>query len=483
MNTPQIGTRNIRGMNNKAKEVVELIRIQNLRLMSMVETKIMGGNPNFILNRLDNTWTCCHNSNGQNGARIMVFWDTSVLNVQVLLINKQAIHLAIQDRTLNASYFLSCVYGSNARRERKDMWDLIYSFSTSIKLPWALFGDFNACKDLSEKEGGTPLSPSDIKDFNNCLIDANLTFLIPKATIKNINQLCMRFLWGGADLKKKRSKVAWKDPVPQNDLQVMELWSAVQNTSIYEEEEKDQIVWSPHPKGIFSISTAYAALRRRNTKVDWTRVVWHKTSIPRQSFTTWLAVMGKLDTQDRLLSWGVLKVSVCVLCSNKDLREKLSTTGTCQGTTAGRIAPYRNNKWPFICSKEHYKSKANTVITLPHSSQSGHMETHWHLFFDCKFSNQVWQNVLEWCGIRRKPYSAANEWKWVFKHLKGGGLWDAICRTALCATVSELWRERNARIFTGKYRSRNQVLWTIINEVQIRFMDLQISAHDNQRNR
>ncbi|KAF5204288.1 RNA-directed DNA polymerase (reverse transcriptase)-related family protein, partial [Thalictrum thalictroides] len=152
----------------------------------------------------------------------------------------------------------------------------------------------------------------------------------------------------------------WK-PVPQNHLQVMELWSAVQNTSIYEEEEKDQIVWSPHPKGIFSTSTAYAAMRRsRNIKVDWTRVVWHKTSIPRQSFKTWLAVIGKLDTQDRLLSWGVLKVSVCVLCSNKDLREKLSTTGTSQGTTAGRITPCRNNKWPFICSKEHYKSKANT---------------------------------------------------------------------------------------------------------------------------
>ncbi|KAF5195300.1 Serine/threonine-protein kinase/endoribonuclease IRE1 [Thalictrum thalictroides] len=111
------------------------------------------------------------------------------------------------------------------------------------------------------------------------------------------------------------------------------------------------------------------------------------------------------------------------------------------------------------------------------------METHWHFFFDCKFSNQFWQSVLEWCGIRRKPYSAANEWKWVFKHLKGGGLREAICRTALCATVNELWRKRNARIFTGNYRSRNQVLWTIINEVQIRFMDLQISAHDNQRNR
>ncbi|KAF5208333.1 hypothetical protein FRX31_002080 [Thalictrum thalictroides] len=47
----------------------------------------------------------------------------------------------------------------------------------STAVPWVLLGDFNTCKSTNEKQGGLSLRPSDIKDFNDCLIEASLNEL------------------------------------------------------------------------------------------------------------------------------------------------------------------------------------------------------------------------------------------------------------------------------------------------------------------
>ncbi|KAF5191717.1 hypothetical protein FRX31_018697 [Thalictrum thalictroides] len=66
-------------------------------------------------------------------------------------------------------------------------------------------------------------------------------------------------------------------------------------------EENDTNIWTPSSLGSYSIKTSYAAFRRRKNKQAWTKLLWHKKMVPRQSFTTWLAVRGKLNTQDWLM--------------------------------------------------------------------------------------------------------------------------------------------------------------------------------------
>ncbi|KAF5197698.1 Dnase i-like superfamily protein [Thalictrum thalictroides] len=172
----QIGVWNIRGMNavGKVEGIVELVHRKNLSLIAAVETKVWGGNPNLILNRLCNHWSFCHNSNGQNKARIMVFWDSTALDVQILNIQKQAIHLDVTMFGSNTKFYLTCIYASNARTERKYLWLFIRSLSTSIKAPWALLGDFNTCKEMGEKVGGTLLQANEIRDFRECVNETNL---------------------------------------------------------------------------------------------------------------------------------------------------------------------------------------------------------------------------------------------------------------------------------------------------------------------
>ncbi|XP_013624706.1 uncharacterized protein LOC106359192 [Brassica napus] len=69
-------------------------------------------------------------------------------------------------------------------------------------------------------------------------------------------------------------------------------------------------------------------------------VVWFREHIPRNAFITWLVLLRRLPTRDRLRRWGLNVPASCVLCS----------TG---------------------------------------------VETHHHLFFECEFSSTLWKHFAQ----------------------------------------------------------------------------------------
>ncbi|KAF5182359.1 hypothetical protein FRX31_028056, partial [Thalictrum thalictroides] len=59
-------------------------------------------------------------------------------------------------------------------KTRQYLWENICNIAGTMDKPWALLGDFNTCKTVDEKKGGKPLKPCDIRDFNECLVEAGL---------------------------------------------------------------------------------------------------------------------------------------------------------------------------------------------------------------------------------------------------------------------------------------------------------------------
>lgn len=91
-------------------------------------------------------------------------------------------------------------------------------------------------------------------------------FILPKAVIKNIEQLLRSFLWKGDDVSKGCGKVAWD---------------------------------------IF---------RNKGPPVSWHKAVWFSGMVPRHALILWLAVRGRLSTLDRLASFGITQTLTCPLC-------------------------------------------------------------------------------------------------------------------------------------------------------------------------
>ncbi|XP_020269438.1 uncharacterized protein LOC109844736 [Asparagus officinalis] len=86
------------------------------------------------------------------------------------------------------------------------------------------------------------------------------------------------------------------------------------------------------------------------------------------------------------------------------------------------------------------------------------LETSNHIFFECQFSAEVWNLVMEWLKYRWRSCVWGLVLNWYSYSLKGKGPMKKLKRMCLSTAVYMIWRERNRRIFQGKRKLSAQIL-------------------------
>ncbi|GKA55820.1 hypothetical protein Tco_0754892 [Tanacetum coccineum] len=104
---------------------------------------------------------------------------------------------------------------------------------------------------------------------------------------------------------------------------------------------------------IFSVKLAWEVLRPRDVEVPWYRIVWFTHCIPRNAFNLWLIMRRRLKTQDMMRPWDV-----------------------------GPNTTVVSNRCP-LCNTQ--------------------MDSHEHLFFECRFSSKVWLSIRNLAGMDNIP--------------------------------------------------------------------------------
>ena len=143
--------------------------------------------------------------------------------------------------------------------------------------------------------------------------------------------------------------------------------------------------------------------------VQWAGAVWSSKSIPRHSFHSWLVVLDRNQTRDRLLSWGLQVSHLCLLCN----------------------------------------------VTS---------ETRNHLYMDCPYSYDLWSRLATKCQLQ-----PLRNWSDLLNQMialpppKQNKLLSLL---AWKATMYWLWRERNQRLHANTFRSVDSLIKTI--DLQIR---------------
>ncbi|XP_056691752.1 uncharacterized protein [Spinacia oleracea] len=64
----------------------------------------------------------------------------------------------------------------------------------------------------------------------------------------------------------------------------------------------------------YSIKKVYLKLMGSAPVQYWTNAVWGRLGHPKHRFIIWLALLGRLNTKDRLLKIGVTTDNTCLLC-------------------------------------------------------------------------------------------------------------------------------------------------------------------------
>ncbi|XP_018448680.1 uncharacterized protein LOC130507370 [Raphanus sativus] len=80
---------------------------------------------------------------------------------------------------------------------------------------------------------------------------------------------------------------------------------------------EDTMQWMPEgtPQQRYSTRMIYDVLRQEAPTVPWHKQVWFGGGIPKHSFRTWLMVLNRCPTRDRILQWGLSTDGNCLLCN------------------------------------------------------------------------------------------------------------------------------------------------------------------------
>ncbi|KAI8538315.1 hypothetical protein RHMOL_Rhmol09G0092900 [Rhododendron molle] len=209
---------------------------------------------------------------------------------------------------------------------------------------------------------------------------------------------------------------SWAFPITQS-LELNEVRRSLPPLLSSRVNESDYVRWTLNANGKFSIASLWDKLRTFFPKVGWHRLMWFPGHIPKCSFITWLAVQHRLSTVDRLMLFGISNSNQCSFC---------------QGS-----------------------------------------ESHDHLFFNCPFSQLVWDAML--AKLRVNWHSRTwSEWVTFLSNKKGKSLHVVLTKLVFTATVYHVWIERNIRKFQNKSCSGEVVAHKIYSMVRARLLSFQV---------
>ncbi|GKC45282.1 hypothetical protein Tco_1063004, partial [Tanacetum coccineum] len=279
-------------------------------------------------------------------------------------------------------------------------------------------------------------------------------FILPSRLMLELEQVLRGFLWCQGEFKRGKVKVAWDAvclPKREGGLGIRRLEEfnkALITSHIWSFLSSKESLWVKwihssillnvavpilskaadgislrtldNLEGDFLVAKVWDCIRHRNNEVTWFHVVWFAHQIPRHAINLWLVIKRKLKTQDKLRQWDVssdtnLNLLQCPLCE-----------------------------------------------TQP--------DSHEHLFFECRFSLQVWEHLKHFTCISNVPSDLNSIMDFITPLAKMRSARSIIFKLVFAASCYFIWQERNFRLFKKTKRTREQVIEAIKNTVRLKLL-------------
>ena len=67
----------------------------------------------------------------------------------------------------------------------------------------------------------------------------------------------------------------------------------------------------------YKAAVVWEEIRSKKGKKEWQRLVWTSLVVPKHAVIAWMAILNKLPTKDRLMSWEMVMDGLCCFCKQK----------------------------------------------------------------------------------------------------------------------------------------------------------------------
>lgn len=166
---------NIRGLNDpiKHREVKKYLYSNNIKLVALIETKVKAKNSTKIRKKFGPSWSWVDNYTHSPRGRIWIGQSNPDFNLVVTHSTSQIIHAEVTDIAGHSQFLYTAVYGLHTIEDRKSLWSNLVAIGTNAS-PWIVTGDFNSLLTYEDRVNGNPVTEAELRDFNECIIAADL---------------------------------------------------------------------------------------------------------------------------------------------------------------------------------------------------------------------------------------------------------------------------------------------------------------------
>lgn len=148
---------NVRGLNNRNKqnEVRRFIESHNIKLFSLLETRVKMKNLGSTYMNVCSGWCFPHNLKCHENGRIMIGWCPNAFTVDIKIVNSQFVHCWVQPKTGAIGFECTFVYGFNDQQSRSELWSGLKQINRRMVGAWLILGDFNAVSHTDDRIGSS----------------------------------------------------------------------------------------------------------------------------------------------------------------------------------------------------------------------------------------------------------------------------------------------------------------------------------------
>lgn len=93
---------------------------------------------------------------------------------------------------------------------------------------------------------------------------------------------------------------------------IINCWSRVLENFSFND---GRVTFHMSPNGVFTTKSAWDFFRDKGAPVPWHKIIWFSGMVPRHAMILWLVASGRLNTLDRLASFGISQSLTCPLCN------------------------------------------------------------------------------------------------------------------------------------------------------------------------
>ncbi|XP_039067636.1 uncharacterized protein LOC120213607 [Hibiscus syriacus] len=162
-----------------------------------------------------------------------------------------------------------------------------------------------------------------------------------------------------------------------------------------------------------SVRSIWDAIRLKRPLVIWKKIIWFPLHISKHGLISWMALLDRLPTKDRLLRMGLINDRL--LC--------MGLINDCQC---------------MFCDEP--------------------LEIRDHLFLNCPMADYLWNSIFSLSGLRFRTRSWDSFLAWACSYRKGKSLLTSIMKLALNDLIYFIWEERNKKLFQGRSRNAPDLL-------------------------